>query len=249
MQSFRPIIITIIFLLSFLLTSCENQVKEGIMYLKVFRGSYEWVRRDIDNVTIRKYKGELKSNFFGNIKYFNDIGLGKEMPHGKGTYYHYGYGWQTKNDEIVFVGEFRDGKKFQGTQTWPDGLKYEGEFKNVFTYKPDSFHGQGTMIWPDGKKYIGQWKDGKFHGQGTMTWPDGSKYVGEFLDWAKSYKIFGMYFSDDPRDNYFHGHGTFIFPDGRKYVGEFQHNYLHNIKYYGKDGEIIREWINGEKVY
>ena len=70
------------------------------MYLKVYRGSYEWVRRDIDNDTIRKYEGELKSNFFGKIKYFNDIGLGKEMPHGKGTYIRYGYGWQTKN---IFV--------------------------------------------------------------------------------------------------------------------------------------------------
>ncbi len=59
----------------------------------------------------------------------------------------------------------------QGTQTWPDGKKYVGEFKS------DKFHGQGTYTWPNGDKYVGEFKDGKYNGQGTSTFPDGRKYV------------------------------------------------------------------------
>ena len=30
-------------------------------------------------------------------------------------------------------------------------------------------NGAGTITFPDGMKYEGEWKDGKKHGQGTMT--------------------------------------------------------------------------------
>ena len=42
--------------------------------------------------------------------------------------------------------------------------------------------GQGTYIWPNGKKYEGEWKDGKKHGEGTILFKDGSKMEGEFRD-------------------------------------------------------------------
>ena len=38
-----------------------------------------------------------------------------------------------------------------GVYTWPDGRKYEGE------YKEDLKHGYGTYVWPGGKKYEGYW--------------------------------------------------------------------------------------------
>jgi len=41
-------------------------------------------------------------------------------------------------------------------------------------------NGQGTYTFPDGQKYEGEWKDDEYHGQGTFTWSDGDKYVGEF---------------------------------------------------------------------
>ena len=36
-----------------------------------------------------------------------------------------------------------------------------------------------SNTWADGSKYVGEWKDGKQHGQGTFT-ADGTKYVGEW---------------------------------------------------------------------
>jgi len=62
----------------------------------------------------------------------------------------------------------------QGTETFPNGHKYEGEFKDG---KPN---GQGTYTYPDGRKYVGEWKDGRKYGQGTFTYLDGKMYVGEF---------------------------------------------------------------------
>tara|TARA_B100000586_G_scaffold154524_1_gene112404 strand:- start:123 stop:389 length:267 start_codon:yes stop_codon:yes gene_type:complete len=41
-------------------------------------------------------------------------------------------------------------------------------------------NGQGTQTWSDGSKYVGEWKDGKYHGQGTFTSSDGGMHVGEF---------------------------------------------------------------------
>jgi hypothetical protein len=62
----------------------------------------------------------------------------------------------------------------QGTQTFPDGDKYVGEYKN------NKFSGQGTTRSPMGAKYVGQYKDDKKNGQGTLTLANGVKYVGEF---------------------------------------------------------------------
>lgn len=45
---------------------------------------------------------------------------------------------------------------------WPDGKRYEGE------YKKDKKHGQGTFYWPNGHKYEGGWVNGKQHGEGTL---------------------------------------------------------------------------------
>ena len=33
----------------------------------------------------------------------------------------------------------------------------------------DCNNGYGTNTWADGEKYVGEWKDGKEHGQGTYT--------------------------------------------------------------------------------
>ena len=47
-----------------------------------------------------------------------------------------------------------------GIFTWPDGRRYEGE------YKDDKKEGEGVFYWPDGRKYEGGWKNGKQHASG-----------------------------------------------------------------------------------
>ena len=69
----------------------------------------------------------------------------------------------------------------KGTLTFPNGYKYEGEFKD------GKLHGKGTLTFPNGEKYVGEWKDDKRHGKGVYTFPDGRKLVGEFI-YGKFYK-------------------------------------------------------------
>ena len=40
---------------------------------------------------------------------------------------------------------------------------------------------QGTETFPDGSTYVGEWKNGKHHGQGTYTFHDGVKWVGVWI--------------------------------------------------------------------
>ena len=42
--------------------------------------------------------------------------------------------------------------------------------------------GQGNYTWPNGKKYEGEWKDGKKDGKGIILYEDGSKMEGVFRD-------------------------------------------------------------------
>ena len=50
-----------------------------------------------------------------------------------------------------------------GVFTWPDGMKYEGN------YVEDKKDGQGVMTWPDGRRYQGNWKNGLQDGVGKYT--------------------------------------------------------------------------------
>ena len=59
-----------------------------------------------------------------------------------------------------------------GTDTWANGKKYVGEWKN------DKYHGNGTMTYSRGDKYVGEYKDGKRNGKGTYTFASGS-FAGE----------------------------------------------------------------------
>ncbi len=40
----------------------------------------------------------------------------------------------------------------------------------------------GVETWPDGAKYDGYYKQGKKHGKGLFIWADQSVYNGEFYD-------------------------------------------------------------------
>jgi hypothetical protein len=51
----------------------------------------------------------------------------------------------------------------RGVETWTDGRRYEGDFKNG---KKD---GEGTFEWPNGNRYVGSWRNGKQHGIGVWV--------------------------------------------------------------------------------
>ena len=158
----------------------------------------------------------------------------------------------------------------QGTLTWTDGTKYEGEFKDdsrngqgTFThkkykyvgeFKDDLLNGQGTITWPNGDKYVGEYKDDNFHGQGTLTYESG-KYVGEWKDDKKSgqgtmtYKD-GAEYVGEYKDDKFNGQGTYTWTNGATYVGEFKDNKRNGqgtLTF--KDGDKrVGEWKDGKSV-
>ena len=90
----------------------------------------------------------------------------------------------------------------KGTFIWPNGDKYNGNWKNQ---KP---HGLGTFKWVNGTKYIGDWEFGIQNGQGTVTWTNGDKYIGG----RKNGKADGQ--------------GTFIFANGITQSGEWKNGNL-----------------------
>ena len=154
-----------------------------------------------------------------------------------------------------------------GVIVFPDGEKYEGEWKNA------KKHGQGTFTWTNGNKYFGGWNNGKKHGVGTFLWPSGNQYEGDFKDdkrtgfgtyiWSHGDKYVGKWknskkngkgtitFSDGKKyegswkNSKKHGQGTFFFPDGGKLVGEFREDKPWNIKDFDKSGTLIGEFTNG----
>ena len=57
----------------------------------------------------------------------------------------------------------------EGVFTWPDGRRYEGEYRN------DLKDGYGTFKWRDGREYSGRWFHGRQHGEGIFK--DGDRIV------------------------------------------------------------------------
>ncbi len=60
-------------------------------------------------------------------------------------------------------------KHGQGTEIWPNGYIYKGEFKN------SEWSGQGILTFPNGATYKGEWTNGFMNGEGTFTWSDGKE--------------------------------------------------------------------------
>ncbi|MDP7096835.1 MAG: MORN motif precursor, partial [Candidatus Poseidoniia archaeon] len=81
----------------------------------------------------------------------------------------------------------------QGTETFPGGGKYEGEFKD------GKKNGQGTRTWSDGSKYVGKFKDGLPNGKGKNTYTDGGWYEGS---WKEGQSWTGITFDKDGNISY-----------------------------------------------
>ena len=67
----------------------------------------------------------------------------------------------------------------EGTETFANGNKYVGEYKNGLP------NGKGTFTFASGSKYVGEWKDGKYHGKGTFTSAEGKSTSGKYVDGKK----------------------------------------------------------------
>ncbi len=71
---------------------------------------------------------------------------------------------QTYEDKTHFEGMVQYGmKNGYGRLIYPDGVYYEGNFKN------DTLQGKGSLFYgPNRPAYVGDWIDNKFHGRGTL---------------------------------------------------------------------------------
>jgi hypothetical protein len=79
-------------------------------------------------------------------------------------------------DGETLDGEVDENQQMHGVRTYPDGSKYDGDFKN---YMPD---GKGAFIRADGLRYKGDFVAGKMEGQGEVLYSDGGVYQGAMHD-------------------------------------------------------------------
>ena len=128
-------------------------------------------------------------------------------------------------DELgVYEGGVRgDLRHGQGTNVFPDGQKYVGEWKD------GAPNGKGKLSKPDGSSYEGDWKMGTPHGRGTFVYPDGVTYVGEI------------------REGRLHGQGTYTTEDGRKLVGVFNNGVISSGEIYLPDGSVYKGEITNTR--
>ena len=59
-------------------------------------------------------------------------------------------------------------------EVWPDGAKYEGE------YKYGKKEGKGKFHWSDGSSYEGDFLNNNIHGYGIYKWYDGKMVLNKF---------------------------------------------------------------------
>ena len=87
---------------------------------------------------------------------------------------HHGEGSITFESGYKISGEWRFGSLTRGSATWPNGNKYEGEFKNW------NWHGQGKFSIPDGHHIIGEFREHK--SWQTIEYDKDGKIVGKIID-------------------------------------------------------------------
>jgi hypothetical protein len=131
-----------------------------------------------------------------------------------------------------------------GVFAYPDGSKYEGNFRN------GKFDGDGTFYFANGDKYTGQFKENYPDGHGTRlvkqtgTEETGEWRQGEFVgnNLAQGGKT-GCVSGDCSN-----GYGTYIYQEGAaKYEGSFQNGMPHGrgTCYYANGDQYAGEWQGG----
>ncbi|MBK7870975.1 MAG: caspase family protein [Saprospiraceae bacterium] len=123
----------------------------------------------------------------------------------------------------------------QGIFAYPNGSKYEGQFRNG---KPE---GIGTFFYINNDRYQGSFKSGFPHGNGILYKADGQTKKGLWRDG----EYIGETMAVQPTrtgcisGNCTNGTGTYTFKNGATYSGPFLNNLPH--------GKGIVEYTNGER--
>jgi hypothetical protein len=80
---------------------------------------------------------------------------------------------EVSNIRLITKGYLKDGmRQGPGIQVWPDGAKYEGE------WKLNKANGKGKFWHADGDVYEGDWEDDKANGYGVYIHVNGARYEG-----------------------------------------------------------------------
>jgi len=103
----------------------------------------------------------------------------------------------------------------EGIYLFPNGDKYDGEFKN------GEITGDGVYTYPDRSQYTGEFANGVRHGQGTLKIVDGITYTGQWandLPNGEGVKTLadGMQYSGEFKNGLMYGSGTLVMPDNSK---------------------------------
>jgi len=94
-----------------------------------------------------------------------------DKKHGRGA-------WKSKDQQIIYTGEFKDGLKHGENCTW-ENLEDSTSYTGVF--KLGSRHGYGEYRNERARSYYrGEWKHGLKHGIGTEGLASGDLYRGRF---------------------------------------------------------------------
>ena len=125
-----------------------------------------------------------------------------------------------------------------GCFIFPDGSKYEGEWKMIdgvqmkdgngtFTCGPDRYSGgwvhdrmdgEGEYIFSSGALYRGSFSQNQFHGEGEYIFPDGAKYRYFVI---KRLDVRNRCVSGGWARGKMHGTGVYTDPDGVEWRGNF----------------------------
>lgn len=134
------------------------------------------------------------------------------------------------------------------------GLEF-GLYKgNIVDGKREGF---GTQIFPNGYKYIGEWKKNFAHGKGKLEYTDGTFYEGEFiknriqegfLSFSNGTRYAGK-FSVDERNKDKFSEGTVIFRNGDIFKGVWCNGIPQNATYITKTGVVKNYYKENDFFY
>ena len=166
------------------------------------------------------------------------------------------------------AGDCQDG---QGTATFADGDRYEGDFKNgkmdgrgkYFSANGDRYegdfkngdkNGKGKYFATDGHRYEGDFKNGQPDGNGKYFYGDGDRHEGAFKNGlpdgkGKYFAASGNRYEGDFKNGEQHGKGKAFFANGDRYEGDYRNDQMDGKgKYFSADGDRYEgDFKNGEQ--